>query len=278
MSRSTLDLLYKLTIRSVLDYGLAIYFHTLKVTEIARLNQIQYRAAKLCTGALHFTSQAKLENDLGWETIATRADFLGLNLFQKIHLHQTRPLIKKCMPEINFARKNRGTNFYQPFQGTGSDFAKSFFPHFSKCFNKLEPEITAEHDIMAFKLKMKPKKIKHYSWGSKRGNTLWTQLRVGRSFLNAHGFAINLADSDLCLCSRSESVQHFLTECFLFTEERNLLYDSMEQILPKFKTFPKKTKIEILLHGINLNSDEIDSRNGKIIYAVQNYILKTKRF
>ena len=91
LSRSTLDLLYKLTIRSVLDYGLAIYFHTLKVTEIARLNQIQYRAAKLCTGALHFTSQTKLENDLGWETISTRADFLGLSLFQKIHLHRTRP-------------------------------------------------------------------------------------------------------------------------------------------------------------------------------------------
>ena len=70
LSRSTFDLLYKLTIRSVVDYGLVVYFHNLKVTEIARLNQIQYRAAKLCTGALHFTSQTKLEDDLGWETIA----------------------------------------------------------------------------------------------------------------------------------------------------------------------------------------------------------------
>ena len=164
----------------------------------------------------------------------------------------------------------------------GSDFSESFFPHFTKCFNKLEPKITAEHDLVAFKEnlkeKIKPKKIKHYGWGSKRGNTLWTQLRVGRSFLNAHGFAINLADSDLCLCSRSESVLHFFTECFLFSEERRLLYDSMEQILPKFKDYPKKTKLEIFLHGINLNSEEIDCRNGKIIYAVQNFILKTKRF
>ena len=125
---------------------------------------------------------------------------------------------------------------------------------------------------------MKPRKIRHYSWGSKRGNALWTQLRVGRSFLNAHGFAINLADSDLCLCSRSESVKHFFIECFLYAEERRHLFDSMEQILPKFKTFSIKTKLEILLHGINLNADETDSRNRKIIYVVQNYILKTKRF
>ena len=163
LSRSTLDLLYKLTIRSVIDYGLVVYFHSLKVTELARLNQIQYRAAKLCTGALHFTNQSKLEDDLGWETISTRADFLGLSLFQKIHLHQTRPLILKCMPQINCARQNRNTNVYQNFPALGSDFSKSFFPHFTKCFNKLEPKITAEHDLVAFKEnlkeKMKPKKI-----------------------------------------------------------------------------------------------------------------------
>ena len=71
LSRSTLDLLYKLTVRSVIDYGLVVYFHSLKVTQVARLSQLQYRAAKLCTGALHYTNQTKLELDLGWETIKT---------------------------------------------------------------------------------------------------------------------------------------------------------------------------------------------------------------
>ena len=31
----------------------------------------------------------------------------------------------------------------------------------------------------------------------------------------------------------------------------------MEQILPKFKTFSNKVKLDILLHGINLQSEEI---------------------
>ena len=57
LDRSTLDILYKVTVRSVIEYGLIVYYSTLKQTEISRLNQIQYRAAKLCTGALHFTCQ-----------------------------------------------------------------------------------------------------------------------------------------------------------------------------------------------------------------------------
>jgi hypothetical protein len=52
LSRQTLDLLYKITVRSVIDYGLPIYFKTLKQTEMARLENIQYRAAKIVTGAL----------------------------------------------------------------------------------------------------------------------------------------------------------------------------------------------------------------------------------
>ena len=74
---------------------------------------------------------------------------------------------------------------------------------------------------------------------SKRGNSLQTQLPVGRSFLNAHSFSINLADSDLCLCSRSETTTHYLTQCFLYTAERRHLYNSLEQLLPKFKTLCK---------------------------------------
>ena len=282
LQRSTLDLLYKLTVRSIIDYGLTIYFNQLNQTELFRLNQLQYRTAKLCTGALHYTSQTRLEADLGWESLSTRANFLGLCQFKKFHLHESRPLIFQCMPEINLLRKNRNTDFYKPFPPIGDKFSKSFFPYFTKQFNNLEIKLQSEHDLVTFKedlkVKLKPKKYRHFGWGSKRGNTLHTQLRVGRSFLNAHGFAINLADSDLCLCARSESVIHYFTQCFLYTEERRRLYSSMEQLFPKFKTFSEKKKTDIFLHGINIDSEELDSRNFKIVYLVQDYILKTKRF
>ena len=112
LSRSTLDILYKLTVRSIIDYGLVIYYHTLKQTEMGRLAQIQYRAAKLCTGALHYTSQTKLEYELGWEPIEARAEFLGLCLFKKIASFETRPLIRTCMPQFNNAKQNRETNCF----------------------------------------------------------------------------------------------------------------------------------------------------------------------
>ena len=47
LSRSTSDILYKLQICSVIDYGLCIYYSNLKQSDIYRPNQIQYRPGKL---------------------------------------------------------------------------------------------------------------------------------------------------------------------------------------------------------------------------------------
>ena len=72
--------------RFVIDYALSIYSNNLKKTDLARLDRIQYRAGKLVTGALHYTSRDKLNNELGWENFQTRIHFLGLSLLQKIHI------------------------------------------------------------------------------------------------------------------------------------------------------------------------------------------------
>ena len=89
LNRKPLDLLYKLTIRSVIDYAFPVYHKNLKQTDIARLENVQYRAAKIVCGALHFTNKDKLNSELGWESIIERGDILGLNIFQKIHLQET---------------------------------------------------------------------------------------------------------------------------------------------------------------------------------------------
>ena len=75
LSRQTLDILYKLTVRSVIDYGLILYFNNLNVSDKGRLEQVQYRAAKLCSGALHFINREKLNTELGWESIENGAKF-----------------------------------------------------------------------------------------------------------------------------------------------------------------------------------------------------------
>ena len=137
-----------------------------------------------------------------------------------------------------------------------------------------------EHDVFKDKLKakLKPKKHKHFSSGSKEGNKFLTQIRVGRSFLNAHAFTIGMSDSPSCLCDRIESTEHFLLHCFLFTEERKILFSSVQQQIPNFYNYSNNKKLEILLFGLNLESDEIDCRNKRIMISVQTFILKTKRF
>ena len=47
LQRSTLDVLYKLTVRSVVDYCLPLFYNNLKATEVIQLKRLQYNAAKL---------------------------------------------------------------------------------------------------------------------------------------------------------------------------------------------------------------------------------------
>ena len=132
---------------------------------------------------------------MAWESISDRAKFLGLCVFNKIDSHQTRPLIRNCMPPKNTGNtRANGTYIKQKFQSV--NFSNSFLPFFSEMWSKLDKSLREEVDLNEFKSKLKPsfkpKRHKHFNCGSKYGITLLCRLRLGRSFLKAHGFAINL--------------------------------------------------------------------------------------
>ena len=284
LSRQTLDLLYKITVRSVIDYGLPVYFKTLKQTEISRLENLQYRAAKIVTGAYHYTSKDKLNNELGWETIEKRADILGLNMFQKIHLHETRPLIRGCMPKLDFERKHvlRSKGGYIPFKNVSSNFKNSFFPYFSGLWNSL-PKNVQHKPLLEFKEytnnELKPPKYKHFSRGNKFSNSLLTKIRIGRSDLCQHKFTIGLSDSPQCLCYfREESPLHYFIDCFLYLPERQTLFSKIEHYIPQFPNLAKRRKLDIILRGLNIDNPDFLSLNTTLTIAVQKFILQTKRF
>ena len=52
LQRSTLDILYKTTVRSVIDFGLFTYYNSLNQTDVDKINKIQYTAAKFVTSTL----------------------------------------------------------------------------------------------------------------------------------------------------------------------------------------------------------------------------------
>ena len=135
LKRNTLDLLYKIIVRSVIDYALPVYANNLKLTELARFDRLQYKAGKLVSGALHYTSRAKLNNELGWENIQQRIKFLSLCLFHKIHLHETRPLVRSCMSKLDYEKKylTRSKGGYSPYPYFGTKYSNSFSPIRPKC-------------------------------------------------------------------------------------------------------------------------------------------------
>ena len=284
LNRQTLDLLYKLTVRSVIDYALTVYYKDLKLSDLARLENLQYRAGKVVTGAFHFTNKVKLNNELGWETIVERGDVLSLNLFHKIHLHETRPLIKTCMPKLDFEKTclTRSKGGYIPEKFKSTTFEKSFFPNTLKLWNSLPKDVQYK-DLFDFKIcikdKLKPQRYKHFSKGSKLGNTLLTRIRVGRSNLKQHKFTIGLSESPQCLCMfKTESPEHYFLDCFLYLPERQKLLTLVEHYVPKFSRLNKKQKTEIILRGVDIKNEDLIKTNIILTKAVQNFIISTNRF
>ena len=209
---------------------------------------------------------------------------LGLNIFHKIHLQETRPLIQKCMPKLDFERKNllRSKGGYLPFKNYGDKFWKSFFPYTSRLWNANPLDVQCKN-LEDFKIhtktEMKPTRFKHFSRGNKLSNSLLTRIRIGRSMLNQHGFSIGLADSPECICHyREESPSHYFLDCFLYLQERQTLLDLFEHYIPKFDKLSKKAKLDIIIMGINIENDDFLDTNTKLTIAVQNFILQTKRF
>ena len=284
LSRKTLDLLYKLTVRSLIDYSLPIFANNLKLTEIKRLENLQYRAARVVTGALNFTSRERLFEELGWETIANRTKFLGLCMFHKIHVHESRPLIRTCLTKLDWEKKCylRSKGGYVPYPYFNQKFLNSFFPFISKQWNNL-PNSTKSKNLYDFKEQLKtdikPERHKHFSFGPKDSNQIMTRFRTGRTNLNLNRFTIGLSDDPSCLChEKYETSEHFIMDCFIYGAERQNLFNLVEYLIPKFSKLNRKQKFEILTRGIDIDNPEFFTTNIRISLAVQTFIMKTKRF
>ena len=129
------------------------------------------------------------------------------------------------------------------------------------------------------KKELKPVKYRHFSKGSKIGNCLLTRLRLERSDLNLHKFNIGQIDNPECSChAKNESSLHYLMDCFLYTGERQTLFNLVEYYIPHFKTMCKNKKYEVLVMGIDPENPEFVHTNTILSIAVQKFIFETKRF
>ena len=218
------------------------------------------------------------------ENIQYRSAKVGLCLFHKIHIFESRPLVRKCLTKLDWERKQflRSRGGYLPYPNYNNKFQNSFFPLMSKFWNNL-PTSTKIKNLSDFKdqlkIDLKPIRHKHFAIGPKESNALLTRFRTGRTDLNLNKFTIGQTDNPSCLChAKSECSQHFILDCFLFSVERQKLFNLVEYLVPKFSKCTKKQKFDILTRGIDINNPEFYHTNIRISLAVQTFILSTKRF
>ena len=283
LNRKTLDMMYKMHVRSCIDYCLPVYGPSLSATQVNKLDQLQYRAARMATMAMKFTSKEKIFKDLGWESIENRIKYLSISLFHKIHIHGTRPLIRQCMPPINnYQNLTRSNKFYNTYSLKTAAFCNSFFPKISNLWNDL-PFDLRNKDMVDFKMELgwllKPPKIRLYSIGSKFGNSIHTQLRVGKSQLNDHLFSMRLSNTPSCICLEPlETTEHFILDCFMYEVERQELFTNIAGLLiKKIDKYNRRDLVTALLFGENVHDNERYLHNKLLFKHFQNFLIKTKR-
>ena len=96
----------------------------------------------------------------------------------------------------------------------------------------------------------------YYSLGYKIDNFLQTRLRVGMSSLNAHLFSINSpqVDSPHCKCELiPETVKHYFFFCPRYILQRDELQRSLINLVANYAKLTLSDKLDIILHGLNLN-------------------------
>ena len=98
--------------------------------------------------------------------------------------------------------------------------------------------------------------------GTKVGNKLLTQIRVGRSNINSHSFTVGKTPSPECVCHfPHESPTYFFLDCFLYNEERRTQLGTFENFIPNFKNFSKKKILETILFGYDRDNSDVYKTN-----------------
>ena len=77
----------------------------------------------------------------------------------------------------------------------------------------------------------------------------------------------NQDDNPVCECGEIENTSHFFLHCNLYGQLRHALLDRVSTYC--------QPRVNVFLYG---NTDLTDVENAELFSAVQDYILKTKRF
>ena len=247
------------------------------------IEKIQYHAALAVTGCWRGSSQNKLYEELGWESLADRRWSRRLIQMYKIHHNLTPSYLKNNLPRFcGRPLRNANDNKYQEIMCNSSRFKNSFFPDAIKSWNSLGIDFLSSQSIGAFKKNIldlvRPRSKSLYGLHDPIGVKYIFQLRVRLSTLKFHKKRHNFADTpdDQCDClNAQEDTFHFLFSCPLYATPRAELLNSVTNILIMNNLEHLSENVEMYLYGhASLHAAE----NKAIIIATIKFIKESKRF
>ena len=283
--RKSLLNIYKSFIRPHLDYGDIIYDQPNNNSFCNMIESVQYNACLAITGAIKKSSRERLYQELGLESLRDRRWYRRLVFFYKI-VHGISPTYLRCfLPGKQRSYNPERSNQFRNINWNTDYFKNSFFPYCVPEWNELKPELRETNSISLFKKGLL--KSKKFSKSNKRpifnvfdpeGIKLITRLRVKLSHLREHKFQNNFLDTpnSLCICGPvSESTNHYLLRCPLYTRLRNTLLDNIIEIVGSISNLNDDELVKILLYGDeNLSTLE----NASILKNTIVFLKSSERF
>ena len=254
LPRSALLTIYRSFIRPHLDYGDVIYDQPENESFSSKIESVQYNASLAITGTIRGTSQEKLYQELGLESLRSRRWLRRMCYFYKL-IKTQKPL---CLFNLIPRKLNslRHPNTYSVMRCRNDYFKNSFIPYVVREWNKLSTEIRSTTSYQQFRKSLlsfiKPTCSSLFSIHHPVGVKLLVRLRLGFSHLREHKFRQNFHDTlnPLCPCSlEPETTSHYLLHCHNFSSSRLALMNDLNLIEPTNSQLNETALANILVYG-----------------------------
>ena len=273
MNRQTLFKIYKCFILPVLEYASEVW-DGFSQSDIQRLESLQLEAARIACGLPVFCKKEYVYLESELEPLETRRERKKLVLFYKMHNRLVPSYLSDLLPPLVSQTTNyplRNNNDYTMPNIRLSLSEKSFLISTTSTWNSLHADVRNKPTSQSFKMALRTTTHKipaYYLYGKRKSNILHTRLRHNCSSLNYDLFRCNLIPDPSCNCGNPcENAYHFVLECPLYLQQRAIMMNTLSHI--------HYFNIQLLLSGDE--SQPLDY-NNTIFHAVQQYIVKSKRF
>ena len=272
LDRKSLQTMYFSFIRPVLEYADVIWNNCTQY-ESNELEKIQNEAARIVTGATKLVSINSLLSETGWETLSSRRNKHKLTLLYKMQNDLSPEYLCSLVPPTVGSTSSyplRNADDLQILHTNSQLYYNSFLPSAVREWNELPIETRNSSSLNIFKTRINNNislPPSYYFTGKRLGQIYHARLRTKCSSLRHHLFSKNIIECPRCICGSVEDTHHYLLVCDQYTNIRRELLTTVSGIC--------NPTLNVLLYGDPTLSLE---QNKYIVKAVQDFILKSKRF